>query len=113
MLDINPEKVRQVITEARMLDMKEDVTDSAFDPDEFNDAGAETLENPERDAVYEELWEAAAPQRMKALGQTEKTQRTNGLASQHPHFPPPGYEAHLEAALIWRKAANGRCNRHQ
>ena len=29
MLDINPEKVRQVITEARTIDAKEDVTDSA------------------------------------------------------------------------------------
>lgn len=57
MLDINPEKVRQVIAEARMLDVKEDVTDSAFDPDEFEDATAETLEIPDRDAVYEELRE--------------------------------------------------------
>jgi hypothetical protein len=57
MLDINPEKVRQVITEARMLDAKEDVTDSAFDPAEFEDVATETLENPEQDSVYEELRE--------------------------------------------------------
>ncbi len=57
MLDINPEKVRQVITEARMLDAKEDVTDSAFDAGEFEDSAAETLENPEHDAVFEELRE--------------------------------------------------------
>lgn len=57
MLDINPEKVRQVITEARMLDAKEDVTDSAFDEEEFEDTAPETLENPEQDPVYEELRE--------------------------------------------------------
>lgn len=56
-LDINPDKVRQVITEARMLDAKEDVSDSAFDPTEFEDTTAETLENPELDAVFEELRE--------------------------------------------------------
>ncbi len=57
MLDINPEKVRQVITEARMVDAKEDVTDSAADRQEYEDIEPETLENPDRDPVYEELRE--------------------------------------------------------
>jgi hypothetical protein len=57
MLEINPEKVRQVITEARMLDAKEDVTDSAFDRNEFEDSAAETLDSLRRDPVYGELSE--------------------------------------------------------
>jgi hypothetical protein len=57
MLDINPEKVRQVITEARMIDAKEDITDSAVDAAEIEDVEAETLESPDRDPVYAELRE--------------------------------------------------------
>ena len=57
MLEINPDKVRHIATEARMIDAKEDVGDSAHDREEFEDAEAETLGDPGHDPVYEELKE--------------------------------------------------------
>lgn len=55
MLDINPDKVHHIATEARMVDAKEDVSDSAHDAGEFEET--EVLSEPNRDPVYAELRE--------------------------------------------------------
>lgn len=60
MLGINPEKVRQVITEARMFDAKEEDCDPDSGSNGADDMMADVLEdtgNPENDAIYQELTE--------------------------------------------------------
>lgn len=60
MLGINPEKVRQVITEARMFDARDEDCDPDSGSNGTDDRMADVLEdsgNPENDAIYQELTE--------------------------------------------------------
>jgi hypothetical protein len=60
MLGINPEKVRQVIVEARMFDAKEEDSDPDSGSNGADDMMADVLEdtgNPQNDAIYQELTE--------------------------------------------------------
>lgn len=57
MLDINPEKVRQVITEARMFDVKEADSDPDSGSNASDDGMADILEDMEGDATLQELTE--------------------------------------------------------
>jgi len=57
MLTINPEKVRQVITEARVFDGKEAVSDPDSGSNPSDDGGADILEDLPDDATFEELAE--------------------------------------------------------
>lgn len=55
MLDINPEKVRQIIIEARVFDAKEQVCDPDSGSNGSDDMMADVLEDFADDATYEEL----------------------------------------------------------
>jgi Protein of unknown function (DUF3775) len=57
MLDINPEKVRQVITEARVFDAKEADSDPDSGSNASDDGMADILEDMEGDATLQELTE--------------------------------------------------------
>lgn len=57
MLGINPEKVRQVIVEARMFDAKEEVSDPDSGSNGTDDGMADVLEDLADDATYAELSE--------------------------------------------------------
>lgn len=57
MLDINPEKVRQVITEARMFDAKEEQSDPDSGSNATDDMMADILEDGKDDATLQELVE--------------------------------------------------------
>jgi hypothetical protein len=57
MLGINPEKVRQVIVEARMFDGKEEDCDPDSGSNGSDDMMADVLENTPGDATYAELME--------------------------------------------------------
>ena len=57
MLDINPEKVRQVITEARMFDAKEADSDPDSGSNASDDGMADILEDIQGDATLQELVE--------------------------------------------------------
>jgi hypothetical protein len=57
MLGINPEKVRQVILEARMFDAKEEVSDPDSGSNPSDDGMADVLEDLADDATYKELTE--------------------------------------------------------
>jgi hypothetical protein len=57
MLGINPEKVRQVIVEARMFDAKEEDCDPDSGSNASDDMMADVLEDSVDDAVYQELME--------------------------------------------------------
>lgn len=57
MLGINPEKVKQVITEARVFDAKEDVSDPDSGSNAADDGMADVLEDLADDATYAELTE--------------------------------------------------------
>lgn len=57
MLDINPEKVRQVITEARMFDAKEEQSDPDSGSNATDDMMADILEDGKDDATLQELME--------------------------------------------------------
>lgn len=57
MLEINPEKVRQVIIEARIFDAKEEVSDPDSGSNAADDGMADVLEDMADDATYAELTE--------------------------------------------------------
>jgi len=57
MLEINPEKVRQVIIEARMFDAKEEDCDPDSGSNGSDDMMADVLEDTGDDATYQELME--------------------------------------------------------
>ena len=57
MLGINPEKVRQVIMEARTFDAKEADSDPNSGSNPSDDMSADILEDIEGDATYQELAE--------------------------------------------------------
>lgn len=57
MIGINPEKVRHIITEARMFDAKEDVSDPDSGSNATDDMMADVLEDLPDDATYQELAE--------------------------------------------------------
>jgi hypothetical protein len=57
MLEINPEKVRQVITEARMFDAKEEQSDPDSGSNATDDMMADILEDGKDDATLQELME--------------------------------------------------------
>lgn len=57
MLGINPEKVRHIITEARMFDAKEDTSDPDSGSNATDDRMADILEDLPDDATYQELAE--------------------------------------------------------
>ena len=57
MLAINPEKVRQVIAEARVFDAKEGVSDPGPGSNPPDDMEVDILEDFEGDATYQELME--------------------------------------------------------
>ncbi|MGB8364126.1 MAG: DUF3775 domain-containing protein [Rhizomicrobium sp.] len=57
MLGINPEKVRQVIMEARTFDAKEADSDPDSGSNPSDDMSADILEDIEGDATYQELAE--------------------------------------------------------
>jgi DNA-binding PucR family transcriptional regulator len=57
MLEINPEKVRQVIVEARMFDAKEEVTDPDSGSNAGDDGMIDILEDNADDATGQELAE--------------------------------------------------------
>lgn len=56
-LGINPEKVRQVISEARVFDAKEEVSDPDSGSNPTDDMVADVLEDLPDDATYQELVE--------------------------------------------------------
>jgi hypothetical protein len=56
-LGINPDKVRQIITEARMFDAKEGVCDPDSGSNPTDDMVADILEDLPDDATYDELIE--------------------------------------------------------
>lgn len=55
MLGINPEKVRQVITEARVFDAKEELSDPDSGSNPSDDGSVDILEDVVDDATYAEL----------------------------------------------------------
>jgi hypothetical protein len=57
MLDINPEKVRFVITLARMFDAKEEISDPDSGSNASDDMAVDVLEDSPEDAIYQELAE--------------------------------------------------------
>ena len=57
MLEINPEKVRQVIAEARMFDAKEEMTDPGSGSNGADDNMIDVLEDGPDDATYQVLME--------------------------------------------------------
>lgn len=57
MLEINPEKVRQVITEARMFDAKEEVSDPDSGSNASDDGMVDILEDRADDTIIQELME--------------------------------------------------------
>jgi hypothetical protein len=57
MLAINPDKVRQIIAEARVFDAKEAVSDPDSGSNPSDDGGADILEDLPGDATYQELAE--------------------------------------------------------
>lgn len=57
MLEINPEKVRQVISEARMFDAKEEVSDPDSGSNPGDDRMVDILEDRADDAIIQELME--------------------------------------------------------
>ena len=57
MLEINPEKVRQVISEARMFDAKEEVSDPDSGSNPGDDGMVDILEDRADDAIIQELME--------------------------------------------------------
>ncbi|HUO03188.1 MAG TPA: DUF3775 domain-containing protein [Rhizomicrobium sp.] len=57
MLEINPEKVRQIIERARMFDAKEGVSDPNSGSNPSDDMMADVLEDLDGDATAEELAE--------------------------------------------------------
>jgi hypothetical protein len=57
MLAINPEKVRQVIVEARMFDAQEEDCDHDSGSNASDDMMADVLEDSGDDAIYQELME--------------------------------------------------------
>lgn len=56
-LGINPDKVRQIITEARVFDAKEEVSDPDSGSNPSDDMAADILEDLPDDATYAELTE--------------------------------------------------------
>lgn len=68
MLGINPEKVRQVITEARTFDAKEEVSDPDSGSNGADDGMADILEDFADDATYAELTEF-----IRSLDEEEQT----------------------------------------
>ena len=56
-LNINPEKIRQVIQEARVFDAKEDVSDPDSGSNGSDDGMVDVLEDFAEDATYYELLE--------------------------------------------------------
>jgi hypothetical protein len=56
-LGINPEKVRHIISEARVFDAKEEVSDPASGSNASDDGMADVLEDFADDATYQELTE--------------------------------------------------------
>ncbi len=56
-LGINPDKVRQIISEARVFDAKEGVSDPDSGSNPSDDMGADILEDLPDDATYAELTE--------------------------------------------------------
>ena len=94
MLGINPEKVRQVITEARMFDAKDEDCDPDSGSNGADDMMADVLEdtgNPENDAIYQELTEY-----IRSLDEEEQNQS---------RCPRLAWPRHL---FDWRM---GRCDR--
>jgi|SRR5437016_1327558 len=67
MLEINPEKVRQVIIEARMFDAKEEDCDPDSGSNGSDDMMADVLEDTGDDATYQELMEY-----IRSLDETEQ-----------------------------------------
>ena len=57
MLEINPEKVRQIIEEARMFDAKEDGADPDSGSNPADDGMVDVLEESSDDAIQQELME--------------------------------------------------------
>lgn len=57
MLEINPEKVRQVIAEARMFDAKEEISDPDSGSNPGDDGMVDILEDRTDDATLQELME--------------------------------------------------------
>lgn len=57
MIGINPEKVRHIITEARMFDAKSEVSDPDSGSNATDDMMADILEDLPDDATYQELAE--------------------------------------------------------
>ncbi len=57
MLEINPDKVRQVIDEARMFDAKEGLSDPDSGSNASDDGMADILEESADDAIQDELME--------------------------------------------------------
>lgn len=57
MLGINPEKVRHIIEEARMFDVKEGLSDPDSGSNAADDGMTDVLEDAPDDATYEELAE--------------------------------------------------------
>lgn len=57
MLDINPEKVRLIIDQARMFDAKEEVSDPDSGSNAADDGMADVLEDLSEDATYDQLLE--------------------------------------------------------
>ena len=68
MLGINPEKVRQVIVEARMFDVKEEDSDPDSGSNSTDDNMADVLEEKEDDASQMELMEF-----IRSLDEEEQT----------------------------------------
>jgi hypothetical protein len=56
-LPINPDKVRHIIAEARMFDVKEEVTDPDSGSNPADDGMRDILEDRAEDATYQELSE--------------------------------------------------------
>ena len=68
MLGINPEKVRQVITEARMFDAREENSDPDSGSNGADDMMVDVLEDTGGDAIYQELMEY-----IRSLDEEEQT----------------------------------------
>jgi hypothetical protein len=68
MLGINPDKVRHIITEARMFDAKEEVSDPDSGSNPSDDLMADVLEDMPDDATYQELCEF-----IRSLDEEEQT----------------------------------------
>lgn len=100
MLNINPEKVRQVIQEARVFDAKEDVSDPDSGSNGSDDGMVDVLEDLADDATEYELLEF-----IRSMDEDEQVDLVALAWVGRGTYPPDGWD---EAVAEARRAHNRR-----